>query len=135
MSGKGGCVSLYTKEELNLLRSPININLGHFQIIKAECSTFTLIAVYSSPSRSSHLQLVELLFQLIPWKGPVIITGDINIHPKEKNDNYTRFNDRMANKGFSQIIDKPTHKDGHILDHFYARDAACRMEVSPSLLF
>ena len=93
MSGKGGGVSLYTKEELNLLRSPININLGHFQIIKAEFSTFTLILVYRSPSRSSHLELAELLFQLIPSKGPVIKMGDINIHPKEKNDHFTRFND------------------------------------------
>ena len=51
-----------------------------------------------------------------------MIMGDINFHPKEKNDHYTRLNERMANKGFSQIIDKPTHKDGHILDHLYLRD-------------
>ena len=27
----------------------------------------------------------------------------------------------MAVDGFSQIIDKPTHKDGNILDHVYVR--------------
>lgn len=122
MSGKGGGVSLYIKEELNFLSSPVNINLDHLQIIKAEFSTFTLIVVYRSPSRNSHSELADLLCELIPSKGSVMIMGDINIHPKEKNDHYTRFNERMANNGFSQIIDKPTHKDGHILDHCYLRD-------------
>ena len=53
-----------------------------------------------------------------------MIIGDINIHPKEKIDHYTRFKERMTTKGFSQIIDKPTHKDGNILDHVYVRDVA-----------
>ena len=30
---------------------------------------------------------------------------------------YTAFINRM-----NEIIDKPTHKDGHILDHLYLRD-------------
>ena len=124
MSGKGGGVSLYIKDELNLLSSPININLAHLQIIKAEFSTFTLIVVYRSPSRSSHSELADRLCELIPSKGSVMIIGDINIHPKEKVDHYTRFNERMATKGFSQIIDRPTHKDGNILDHVYVRDVA-----------
>ena len=122
MSGRGGGVSLYIKEELNLLSSPMKLNLDHLQIIKAVFRTFTLIAVYRSPSRNSHSELANILCEIIPSKGSVMIVGDINIHPKEKNYNFTRFNKKMANNGLSQIIDKPTHKDGNILDHVYVRE-------------
>ena len=54
--------------------------------------------------------------------GPVIIVGDFNLHPKETNTHYAAFLDIMAVNGLSQIIDKPTHKDGNILDHVYVRD-------------
>ena len=122
MSGRGGGISLFLKDGLNLLSSPIKINLDHIQIIKAELSKFTLVVVYRSPSRNSHLELADHLCELIPSEGSVMIIGDINIHPKEKNDHYVKFNSTMAINGFSQIIDKPTHKDGHILDHLYLRD-------------
>ena len=78
MSGKGGGVSLFIKDELNLLSPPIIVNANHLQIIKAELSKFTLIAVYRSPSRNSQSELADHLCEIIPPEGSVIIVGDIN---------------------------------------------------------
>ena len=103
------------------MTSPLIVNLDHLQSIKAELSKFTLIVVYRSPSRNSQSELAEHLCKLIPSEGSVIILGDFNIHPKEKHDHYMKFNKRMANNGLLQIIDKPSHKDGNILDHVYVR--------------
>ena len=91
------------------------------QILKAELQNFTLILVYRSPSRNSHSELADQLLELIPTDGSVIVLGDINLHPQENNNHYANFLNRMASIGLSQIIDKPTHKDGNILDHVYVR--------------
>ena len=121
MSGQGKGVSLFIRETLSLLSSPIQINLSYLQILKAELDNFTLILVYRSPSRNSHSELADQLLKLIPNEDPVIVLGDFNLHPKESNNHYSSFINRMATSGFTQIIDKPTHKEGNILDHVYVR--------------
>ena len=62
------------------------------------------------------------LSKLIPSKGPAIICGDFNVHPNEQKDNYNPLVNALASLGFVQLIDKPTHIEGHILDHMYVRD-------------
>ena len=121
MSGQGKGVSLFIRETFTLVSSPIKIDLNYLQILKAELPNFTLILVYRSPSRNSHSELADQLLKLIPNEDPVIILGDFNLHPKESNNHYSSFINRMATSGFTQIIDKPTHKEGNILDHVYVR--------------
>ena len=122
MSGKGKGVSLFIKETIQLLSPPHSVDLGYLQIIEAKLEQFTLILVYRSPSHSSQTTLVDNLLRLTSNSGPTIILGDFNIHPKENNDHYNDFITEMKTVGFTQIIDKSTHKDGNILDHVYVRD-------------
>ena len=121
MSGRGGGVSLFIRDSLSLVSEPIKIDLPYLQIIKADYGNFILMLVYRSPSRNTYPELVDHLLELTPAEGPVLIMGDFNIHPKENNDHYESIIKRMENQGFLQIIDKPTHKEGHMLDHVYVR--------------
>ena len=62
------------------------------------------------------------LLNILPKKGPTIVVGDFNIHPKEQNSYFVQLLAKMTSKGFNQHIDKPTHRDGNILDHMYVRE-------------
>ena len=56
---------------------------------------------------------------------PLVITGDINVKTNRPEDLETkRYTDILATYGFSQIIDKPTHRSGNTLDHIITRPSA-----------
>ena len=46
----------------------------------------------------------------------------MNMHPKEGNDHYNNLVNSLASFGFVQLIDKPTHVEGNILDHLYVKE-------------
>ena len=91
MSGQGKGVSIFVRETLLLLSSPIKFNHDHLQIIKLDLEKFTVLLVYRSPSYNSHSLLMENLLKLAPSRGPVLILGDFNIFPVENNNHYKRF--------------------------------------------
>ena len=121
MSGRGKGLTLYTKKEYVVLNSK-TVNLNQYQLISAKLQGVTIIAAYRSPSYSSHVAFMSALSKLIPSKGPTIICGDFNIHPNEQKDYYNPLVNALASLGLVQLIDKPTHIEGHILDHMYVRD-------------
>ena len=69
-----------------------------------------------------HKQFQEELLKLIPMRGQLIVCGDFNIYPNDKDSFYKSLLEAMASKGLDQLIDKATHNKGNILDHLYTRD-------------
>ena len=122
MSGKGKGVSIFFSKKLRLIDEPEKISLHPFQIIKVRFCQVTVIVVYRSPQTDSHVMMLESLMQMVPGNSPTIICGDINTDPKHDPAQYNKLITKMASKGFVQIIDKPTHLQGGILDHMYIRN-------------
>ena len=56
---------------------------------------------------------------------PTAVIGDMNFHYPENHQMKTY----MENNGFEQLIKKPTHDMGHILDHIYVNDYLSDMGV------
>ena len=122
MAGRGRGISLFLKIPHQLANQPHTFNEQHLQIIKTNLSKFTILLVYRSPAHNSFALFMQELIKILPNDGPTIVCGDFNIHPKEDNSCYDTLVEKMASKGFLQHIDRPTHKEGNILDHFYVRD-------------
>ena len=49
--------------------------------------------------------------------GPVIVIGDLNYETSEKNS----LSKYLYSEGLVQIVKRPTHIDGGIIDHCYLR--------------
>ena len=90
--------------------------------INATDQNFNIIAVYQSPDRKgdpkNSLKKIQTLFKTIRSKNnfPVIVTGDFNENLNQPCD--PNFNSGL--KEMTQHFDKPTHRSGSTLDHFYS---------------
>ena len=122
MVGRGRGISLFVRDELKQKKAPKIIDLPSMQMIRVKIRSLTIILVYRSPSIDSYNQFREELLSIIPPKGSTIVCGDFNIHPNTKENQYESLINVMAAQGFQQLVDKPTHIKGNILDHLYVRD-------------
>ena len=122
LAGRGQGISLFIRKEHKVSGKPKIFNAQNIQIIRVNFKNLTLVVVYRSPSFNSQDLLINELLNILPKKGPTIVVGDFNIHPKEQNSYFVQLLAKMTSKGFNQHIDKPTHRDGNILDHMYVRE-------------
>ena len=110
-----GCVT-YVKEEEEV-KSYSKIDMASCESISFKMAgrDIQLTLVYLS----SHSQLIDVkkMIEKIPSKAKHhIIIGDFNFSSKESNILTDLFTKQM---GLSQIIERPTHKDGRTIDHCY----------------
>ena len=90
--------------------------------IYATDQNFNIIAVYQSPDRKgdpkNSLNKIQTLLKTIQSKNnfPIIVTGDFNENLNQPRD--LTFYPGL--KEMTQHIDKPTHRSGSTLDHFYS---------------
>ena len=128
MAGRGKGVSLFLAEHLIMKDEPILVNMEFMQMIKVKFRSplklrhVNVILAYRSPAKNNHKQFIAELSKLIPKKGQTIICGDFNIYPNKTDDHYQTLVNTLGALGLAQIIDKPTHIRGNILDHLYVRD-------------
>ena len=61
-----------------------------------------------------------MVIYVLMWTNPII--GDFNIDPKRDAKEYRIVASALESKGFVQIINRPTHLKGHVLDHMYLRN-------------
>ena len=122
LAGRGEGISLFIKNHHRLTSNPKIYNEQHIQIISASLEKVAIVLVYRSPAYHSQELLIKELISILPKEGPAIICGDFNIHPNEKNSFFSRLSEKMKYQNFAQLIDKPTHREGHILDHLYVRE-------------
>ena len=122
LAGRGQGISLFIKNDKKASDKPNIFNKHNVQIISVNLENITIVVVYRSPSFNSQVLLINELLSILPEKGPTIVVGDFNIHPKEQNSYFDQLFEKMTSKGFNQLIDKPTHRDGNMLDHMYVRE-------------
>ena len=89
-----------------------------YQIIQLQYLEMDIIAMYKSPSTNvvAMKEFIKDLTDLIEFEKNTIICGDLNLDPLQN-----CITDALESMGFHQIVSEPTHIEGRILDHFYAK--------------
>ena len=122
--GNSSGVAVYIKSHLNSLVKATTLIQPSFQAVKVSIrNQFDVIAVYRSPNDKSLINFTNQITAAIHSSHPTIICGDVNIDYLKTPQN--PFSTALQEIGFRQIINKPTHIQGSLLDHFYIRFDNC----------
>ena len=120
--GKGKGIATYNKNTLFEHRNNIS---GHgFSIVKLESTDVIIIGVYRSNDGKNRDFLKEINL-LVMEKKFCVIGGDFNINILNSMDRYLTC--ELNKMGFTQIVKKPTHIDGGLIDHIYVRQGKDKM--------
>ena len=57
-----------------------------------------------------------------------MIMGDFNVWIEQNNSDSIKLNNMMSGYGFSQMVKKSTHVEGHTLDHVYVNE--CQLDIN-----
>ena len=95
------------------------LELDVCNIIKAEYEKFDVINVYRF-SNTSITTFTDYIMQVISSKKTQIVLGDFNMNFLDDAEN--KFNKAMKQRKFRQLVARPTHIKGGLLDQvwFYA---------------
>ena len=108
----------------------VDICRNNYQISAYRSNERVVINVYCS-SKANHNSFLDDLLGLINNNisdhESIIIAGDFNISFWDKRDNIVI--KKLKENNFSQIVTKPTHNQGHLLDHIYIRSTKCQLQV------
>ena len=98
----------------------------HFSAIFMKTDLLDIIFLYLSKNFEWD-KLKKTLEEWIQDGRKVAVIGDVNIdYLQNANHRFIKF---MKQKNFVQIVDKPTHKSGSLLDHIYINQSL--MEDQP----
>ena len=124
--GRSKGIALFTKF------NPIHIETSQTiacSIIKATYVEYDLINVYRFSEGNSINQFTEELLPLLDATRTQIIVGDMNIDLMKNSQNL--FTRQMEQKGFQQMVGRPTHVLGGLIDHVYfyspSMEASCTL--------
>ena len=109
-------------------------------IVRSSPHNIRLVIVYRPPYSEEHrvpvnvflAEFPEYLESLLLCKEQLLITGDFNIHADDPQDSDARkFLEPLVGLGLEQHVDKPTHRDRHILDLTITRMSECLDSHTP----
>ena len=127
-NGKGKGVAAYFNKQL--FRPDSDIKKPDMQISKFSSSTLDIILLYRSQSANLS-EINQDIESLTNREKPQLIIGDFNFCYLTHTSNATRA--YLLGDNFKQLIQEPTHIDGHLLDQAYLRDSDaildCTVEV------
>ena len=112
--GQSRGIALFTKER------PIHVDKTQTDTcstIKARFMEFDLINIYRFSDGRNISQFTAEVIPLIDARRTQIIIGDINIDLIDSLKNL--FTETLRQNGFEQIIQRPTHELGGLIDHVY----------------
>ena len=127
---KGGGVGFFIKEDLSFEQVSKN-SYQAFESISIQISTegakdVIFHVVYRPPnlSKSQFLDEFGMFLEGAALSGyENILLGDLNFH-LDKHDTWTlKFYDILEQFSFTQLVNTPTHIQGHILDALCVRDS------------
>ena len=98
------------------------MQLSHFS-----SSILDIIVIYRS-QQGQQTELNNNLKQLENTEKPQLIIGDFNFCYLNKSGNPTR--SYLENMNFSQLVTRPTHIEGNLLDQAYLRDSNGMLEIT-----
>jgi exonuclease III len=111
---------------------PINVEKStteHCSIIKASFHQYDLINVYRFSNDTGIQLFTEDILPFLDRTKTQVIVGDININLLQNPQN--PFTKTLGQIGFQQIVDRPTHILGGLIDHVYFcspnNDASCTL--------
>ena len=90
----------------------------YLQLSKFSNPWIDVITLYKSQQCPSETLKRQLINMITASKATLVI-GDFNFCYKEESSPIKTF---FANEEFHQLVNEPTHSDGHILDQAYVRD-------------
>ena len=123
--GKGKGIAIYFKEDI--FKHEFDIKEENMQISKFSSPDIDIITLYRS-QRGNFTDLNENIELLKTERKPILITGDFNFCYIDSSNNPTR--KYLLGKNFSQLINEPTHLEGHALDQAYIKgDIEARAET------
>lgn len=111
--GKG--VAGYTKMEL--ISAPDIFQSSSASAIMLKTINFDIIFLYLSRDYNQQ-SVFSLLNSWIHVQKPTAIIGDINENILDS----SKFQKFLRGKGFYQMVHKPTHESGSLIDHIYIND-------------
>ena len=114
--GKGKGIAIYFKKEI--FKHSFDIKEDHMQLTKLTSPDLDIIALYRS-QRGKYDELNDHIKLLKTDGKPVLITGDFNFCFLNDSNNPTKL--YLKSKNFSQLINEPTHTEGHVLDQAYLK--------------
>ena len=108
---KNSILSLFRDSDISCLTDTSK----QFSAILIRTSNVDLIFLYLSQG-FEWKELQSLLNHWISEEKCVAILGDMNIDFLTSNHKFLKY---MSRKGFKQLIEKPTHERGNLIDHIY----------------
>ena len=114
--GRGKGQAGFTK--IDLLSEPEIVATKNYSLILLKTSYFNIVFLYLSQGYTKD-DVFTLLNNWINNETPTTVMGDVNENLLD-NSCFEKF---MKSKGFSQMITKPTHKYGSMIDHLYVNEA------------
>ena len=120
---RGGGVGILVKECIEV--KPIKVkqyqtfehSITKLHVQKGWLSMISIYRLEYEPITLFFEEFTEMLEILAAANEKFIIAGDINIHCDAIIDRHTiQLNDLLTMFGLTQLIDSPTHRDGHTLD-------------------
>jgi hypothetical protein len=112
--GRSKGIAIFTKLKPIHLESIQTVTCS---IIKATYIEFDLINVYRFSDGNNILQFTEEVILLLDSRRTQIIVGDVNIDLMKTSHNF--FTLSLEQKGFEQMVKRPTHVLGGLIDHVY----------------
>ena len=123
--GRGKGIAIYFKNEN--FKHKCDIKEENMQLSKFTSYNLDVVALYKS-QQESQANLNEAIKKMTTSEKPVLVIGDFNICYLDGTDNSTgKF---MKENKFKQLINKPTHIEGNILDQAHFRDTRGRIECT-----
>ena len=90
-----------------------DVTMANYQMTKLNSKTQDIINVYRSAGANND-NFIEDLKELIDLDKDVLILGDFNICYKSQIEN--KVFEELNCLGFQQLVQFPTHSEGHLLD-------------------
>ena len=113
--GRGGGTCAFYKEEFVITEEIIEDR--EYYITKLSSKDIEIINIYKAPG-GSIINVSHHLENLLS-KKTLIVGGDLNVcYLKDRNNPLTNF---LESVGFIQMVDRPSHLEGGLLDHLYFR--------------
>ena len=121
--GRGKGVATYHTKEFSISGE---VNTDKYQISKVSCNEFDVLNVYRSLG-ANKADFFRDLKKLAPGQRTCVIVGDFNMDfSKEPQERLLK---EISALGFEQLVKSPTHIEGGIIDHVYARHLDQEIEM------
>ena len=113
-AGPGKGIAVYYKKEK--FKHVTDITQDQMQLTKFRSSEIDIITIYRS-DKGNSVELLNCIQSLITNGRHTAICGDLNIcYKSNRNNRITKY---LEATSYKQVVQRPTHVKGRLIDHFY----------------